>query len=79
MPNCIQFPPFRKNTDPEFFRMTCPKCGFDKKYELTKDYTGIPGADNEDSDYEITGKLPEVCPRCGAGLNREKLPRGIFH
>ena len=28
--------PFRKMKEPVFYRMTCPKCGFDKQYELEK-------------------------------------------
>ena len=28
--------PFRRRKKPVIYRMTCPKCGFDKEYELEK-------------------------------------------
>ena len=31
--------PFNKIKKPLYYRMTCPNCGFDKQYELAKDYT----------------------------------------
>lgn len=68
------FFPFRRR-GPEFYRMTCPKCGFSREYHLAKDVTVIrnPDCDHSD-DPEIVEKLPGVCPKCGARLKKKKLP-----
>lgn len=60
--------------------MTCPNCGFDRQYELAKDHTVVrnPDCDHSD-DPEIVEELPKVCPRCGAGLTKEKIPVRIFY
>ena len=72
--------PFRKKKKPVFFRMTCPKCGFDKQYELAKDYTVYNNPECDHSrDPEIVEELPEVCPQCSAKLKKEEIPVRIVY
>ena len=54
--------------------MTCPNCGFDKQYELAKDYTVIRNPDCDHSnDPEIVKELPKVCPKCGGRLKKRRI------
>ncbi len=70
----------KRNPGPEYYQMTCTKCDFDRKYELARNYTVIGNPEEKDSEmYEIVEKLPEVCPKCGAKLKKEKLPVRIFY
>ena len=72
--------PFRKMKKPLYYRMSCSKCGFDKQYELAKDYTVYNNPDCDHSnDPEIVEELPEVCPKCGSKLEREEIPVRIFY
>ena len=72
--------PFGKTKKPLYYRMTCPKCGFEKIYELAKDYTVWQNPDCDHSnDPEIVEELPKVCPKCGAKLKKEEIPVRIFY
>ena len=72
--------PFNKIKKPLYYRMTCPNCGFDKQYELAKDYTVWRNPDCDHSnDPEIVKELPKVCPKCGAKLKKEEIPVKIFY
>ncbi len=78
----IQFPWFfrKRNPGPEFYRMTCAKCDFDKKYELAKDCAVVRNPENDAPEMiEIVEELPKVCPHCGAKLKKEKLPVKICY
>ena len=72
---------FRKcNSGPEFYRMTCTKCDFDKQYELARDYTIIHDPDSDETDSpEVVDALPKACPKCGARLKKEKIPIRIVY
>ncbi len=72
---------FRKcNSGPEFYHMTCTKCDFDKQYELARDYTVVHNPECDQTDFpEVVDKLPEVCPKCGAKLKKEKIPIRIVY
>ena len=72
--------PFRKMKKPLYYRMACPNCGFDKQYELAKDYTVYNNPDCDHSnDPEIVKELPKVCPKCGGKLKKEEIPVKIFY
>ena len=72
--------PFGKKKKPLYCRMICPKCGFEKTYELAKDYTVWQNPECDHSnDPEIVEELPKVCPKCGAKLKKEEIPVKIFN
>ena len=79
MPILPRFP-FRRIREPEFYRMTCPRCGFDQEYELAKGYTVCtdPECDRSD-DPEVVDALPAACPNCGAGLRKTRIPVRIVY
>lgn len=75
----LPFPFRRRNIGPEFYRMSCPACGFEREYELARNYEVVrnPDCDRAD-DPEIVEELPERCPKCGAPLKKEKIPVRIY-
>ncbi len=80
MPVCPPWFFMRRNSGPEFYRMTCTKCDFDKQYELARNYTIIHAPDCDETDSpEVVDELPKVCPQCGAKLKKEKLPIKIVY
>ena len=66
--NVIRLPyRFRKKNEPQFYLLTCPKCGFRKQYELAKNYTVVRTDDAAAADTpEVVDELPTACPACGA-------------
>lgn len=67
----------RKKNEPQFYLLTCPKCGFRKQYELAKNYTVVRTADAADADDspEVVDELPAACPACGAApLKKDRIP-----
>lgn len=69
------FFPGRRHFELKIFRMTCLQCGFEKKYELKKDYIKFrPSDSSNDDDPELVDELPKVCPKCGAKLRKERIP-----
>lgn len=71
---------FRRNSGPEFYRMTCTECDFDKQYELARDYTIIHDPDSDETDSpEVVDALPKACPKCGARLKKKKIPVKIIY
>ena len=72
--------PFRRRKKPVIYRMTCPKCGFDKEYELEKEDTIYNRAGNGSSgDPEIVKELPAICPNCGTKLKKTVIPLRIVY
>lgn len=70
-----RFFPFRRASGPEFYRMTCPECGFARTCELERDRETVRDSDGgRRDDPEIVAELPAVCPKCGAKLRKEKIP-----
>lgn len=64
----------KRNPGPEYYRMTCTQCDFDREYELAKNYVVLRNPDCDHSnDPEIVEELPSVCPKCGAELKKKKL------
>ena len=71
-------PLFGKN--PEFYAMSCPKCGWEEKLELSNCEPDVITLD--DKPYQgprIVSELPKRCPMCGARLTKTKLPIPIFN
>ena len=72
--------PFGRKKGPAFYRMSCPKCGFSKLFELEKESTVYHDPGNGPSgDPEVVKELPKVCPQCGAKLEKETIPVKIRH
>ena len=67
--------PFRRPSGPEFYRMTCPECGFVRTYEPERNCETVrnPDPDRRDDPVLVTD-LPAACPNCGAKLHKEKIP-----
>lgn len=71
-------PLFGKN--PEFYRMSCTKCGWEDAFELEPCETitiALPGTP-PDRWHHVT-ELPRRCPKCGARLKKEKLPITVWN
>ena len=76
-PSVIQ-PIFGKN--PEFYAMSCPKCGWKETFELIPCEMDVITLDgSKPSDPQCVTELPRKCPECGAGLTKKKLPTPIFN
>ena len=72
--------PFGRKKGPVLYRMSCPKCGFSKLFELEKESTVYHDPGNGPSgDPEVVKELPKVCPQCGAKLEKETIPIKIHH
>ena len=67
---------FRKENEPQFYLLTCPKCGFRKQYELAKHYTVVRTDDDDADDApEVVEELPTACPVCAASpLKKDRIP-----
>ncbi|MBQ4107712.1 MAG: hypothetical protein IJC73_09090 [Lentisphaeria bacterium] len=66
---------FRKKNEPQFYLLTCPKCGFKKMYEQGNYEVVVCDPDcAPSSSPEVVEKLPTACPACGAKLKKENLP-----
>lgn len=76
-PSVIQ-PLFGKN--PEFYEMSCPKCGRKETLELSNCETDVITLDGEapKGPRSVT-ELPERCQACGAKLTKKKLPVTVFN
>ena len=71
-PSAIQ-PIFGKN--PEFYAMSCPKCGWAETLELNPCEVDVITLDDEapKGPRSVT-ELPKRCPERGARLKKDKLP-----
>ena len=77
VPSVIQ-PIFGKN--PEFYAMSCPKCGWKETLELDPcEMTTITLDDAPPTGPRSVTELPKNCPECGARLKKEKLPVRIIN
>ena len=76
-PSVIQ-PLFGKN--PEFYEMSCPKCGWKETLELSNCEMEVITLDGEPyrGPRSVT-ELPKRCPTCGAKLTKKKLPIPVFN
>lgn len=76
-PSVIQ--PF-SGKNPEFYRMSCPKCGWEETIELDPCEMDVITLDDEPpkGPRNVT-ELPKKCPLCGARLDREKLPISVLN
>lgn len=72
--------PFRRQPMPEFYRMTCSGCGFEKVYELAENFIVVSEEEEDGSaaDSDTVDKLPEFCPKCGKKLKKTKVRKRIF-
>ena len=77
VPSVIQ-PLFGKN--PEFYEMSCPKCGWEETLELDPCEMDVITLDGESpkGPRGVT-ELPKRCPECGARLTKKKLPFKVFN
>ena len=69
----------RKPNNPEFYWVTCMKCGWENKFTLASGrMTIVPAPDETEPDgpQHVT-KLPKRCPKCGARLEKYKVPPPI--
>ena len=78
MPSSVIQPLFGKN--PEFYAMSCPKCGWKETLELSNCEMDVITLDDDapKGPRNVT-ELPKKCPECGARLNRKKIPVTIFN
>ena len=61
--------------NPEFYTMSCPKCGWKETLELTPCEMDVITLDGSKPTVpQCVTELPKKCPECGARLNREKRP-----
>ena len=76
-PTVIQ-PLFGKN--PEFYEMSCPKCGWKETVELTPCEMDVITLDGEPATgpRSVT-ELQKKCSTCGARLTKKKLPISVFN
>lgn len=71
-------PLFGKN--PEFYEMSCPKCGWKENFELSNCDPEVITLDGEaPRGPTIVSELPKKCPKCGARLTRKKLPISVIN
>ena len=72
----IPFPLGAKTNNPEFFTMSCAKCGWHETLELSPcEMIVIPAPEEVTvSGPRCVTSLPKKCPNCGAKLNKQKLP-----
>ena len=71
-------PMFGKN--PEFYAMSCPKCGWKELLELAPCEVDVITPDGEPyRGPRIVTELPKRCPACGARLKKEKLLIPVFN
>ena len=73
MAHSVIQPLFGKN--PEFYAMSCPKCGWKETLELAPCEMDVITLDDEPprGPRSVT-ELPKRCLECGARLKKEKLP-----
>ena len=78
MPPSVIQPIFGKN--PEFYAMSCPKCGWKETLELDPCEMDVITLDDEPpkGPRSVT-ELPKRCLTCGARLTKTKLPITIFN
>ena len=71
-------PIYGKN--PEFYAMSCPKCGWKETLELSNCEMEVITLDDEPyrGPRSVT-ELPKHCPNCGDKLKKEKLPIRIIN
>ena len=78
MPSTVLQPLFVKN--PEFYAMSCPKCGWKETLELDPCEMEVITLDGAPpSGPRSVTELPKRCPECGARLNKKKLPIPVFN
>lgn len=58
---------FRKKIEPRYYRVCCPECGYTEMVEQEKE-CGDP------EEHRRVTALPKVCPVCGAGVTRKRIP-----
>ena len=76
-PSVIQ-PLFGKN--PEFYEMSCPKCGWKETLELTPCEMDVITLDGKPTPVlQSVTELPKRCPACGTRLTKKKLPIHVFN
>lgn len=52
---------------PQCYRVCCPECGYTEMVEQEK------GCGDSEEHRRVTA-LPKVCPVCGAGVTRKRIP-----
>ena len=78
MPPTVIQPLFGKN--PEFYAMSCTKCGWRETLELSScEMDVITLDDNAPKGPRTVTELPKRCPECGARLDKKKLPIPVFN
>ena len=73
-------PPFdRKQKEPELYWVTCMKCGWKEIFELVPcEMIRVPApGETEPQGPRLVAKLPARCPKCGARVEKYKLPPRI--
>ena len=71
-------PLFGKN--PEFYEMSCPKCGWKETLELDPCEMDVITLDGEPYRGPRTvTELPKKCPVCGAKLTKKKLLIPVYN
>lgn len=76
MPPSVIRPLFGKN--PEFYEMSCTKCDWMENLELDPcEMDVITLDDAPPSGPRQVTELPKRCPKCGARLNKRKLPISV--
>ena len=73
-------PPFSPvQNDPEMYWVRCPKCGWQESFVLDPcEMTVIPApGETEPENPPHVTKLPKKCPKCGARVEKYKVPPPI--
>jgi predicted RNA-binding Zn-ribbon protein involved in translation (DUF1610 family) len=66
--------------NPEFYEMSCPKCGWKETLELDPCEMDVISLSGEpDRGPRSVTRLPKKCPECGAKLQKKKLPITVFN
>ena len=78
MKSTVVRPLFGNN--PEFYEMSCPKCGWKETLELDPcEMEVITLSGEPPSGPRSVTELPTRCPVCGARVNRKKLPITVIN
>ena len=58
---------FRKKIEPVYYRVCCSECSYMETVELSREH------DEPGGPRKVT-ILPKICPVCGAGVTRKRIP-----
>ncbi|AVM44055.1 hypothetical protein C5Q97_04745 [Victivallales bacterium CCUG 44730] len=58
---------FRKKIEPVYYSVCCPECGYTEMLEQEKEC-------GDSEEHRRVTALPKVCPVCGAGVTRKRIP-----